>query len=122
MDVRYFYPCLYVACSLSVSVSNQDREPCETAESIEMPFGLLQPAERRIRCGYMGVTWQIRLNDPCSLAIDVDCSELCVDVCLQETGVHELNCHVSVDEFGFFVYWKSDGKVRRRWLSVSIRI
>jgi len=31
--------------------------------------------------------------------------------CLQETGVYELNCLVRVDEFGFFVYWKSDGKV-----------
>jgi len=34
-----------------------------------------------------------------------------VGVCLQETGVYELNCVVRVDEFGFFVYWKSDGKV-----------
>jgi len=34
-----------------------------------------------------------------------------VGVCLQETGVYELNCIVRVDEFGFFVYWKSDGKV-----------
>jgi len=34
-----------------------------------------------------------------------------VCACLQETGVYELNCLVRVDEFGFFVYWKSDGKV-----------
>jgi len=33
-------------------------------------------------------------------------------LCLQETGVYELNCLVRVDEFGFFIYWKSDGKVR----------
>ena len=34
-----------------------------------------------------------------------------VGVHLQETGVCELNCFVRVDEFAFFVYWKSDGKV-----------
>jgi len=30
---------------------------------------------------------------------------------MQETGVYEPNCLVSVDEFAFFIYWKSDGKV-----------
>ena len=30
---------------------------------------------------------------------------------MQETGVCELNCFVRVDEFGFFIYWKSDGRV-----------
>ena len=32
---------------------------------------------------------------------------------MQEVGVYELGCMVRVDEFGFFIYWKSDGKVRR---------
>ena len=32
--------------------------------------------------------------------------------CMQEIGVYELGCTVRVDEFGFFIYWKSDGKVR----------
>ena len=35
-----------------------------------------------------------------------------MNFCVQETGVYELNCLVRVDEFGFFIYWKSDGKVR----------
>jgi len=30
---------------------------------------------------------------------------------MQEIGVYELGCTVRVDELGFFIYWKSDGKV-----------
>jgi len=30
---------------------------------------------------------------------------------MQEIGVYELGCRVRVDEFGFFIHWKSDGKV-----------
>ena len=30
---------------------------------------------------------------------------------MQEIGVYELGCKVHVDELGFFIYWKSDGKV-----------
>jgi phosphatidylinositol phospholipase C beta len=28
----------------------------------------------------------------------------------EETGAYEVNCLVKVDEYGFFIYWKSDGK------------
>jgi len=30
---------------------------------------------------------------------------------MQEIGVYELGCTVRVDELGFFICWKSDGKV-----------
>lgn len=29
----------------------------------------------------------------------------------QETGVYEPSCLVKVDEFAFFIYWKSEGRV-----------
>ena len=32
-------------------------------------------------------------------------------IILQETGNFEPNCLVKVDEYGFFIYWKSEGKV-----------
>ena len=35
----------------------------------------------------------------------------------QEIGVYELGCNVRVDEYGFFIYWKSDGKVHTYSLS-----
>jgi len=33
--------------------------------------------------------------------------------CLQESSALEPSCVVKVDEYGFFIYWKSDGKVNR---------
>lgn len=51
---------------------------------------------------------------------------MCVFV-VQETGVYEPNCRVRVDEFAFFIYWKSEGKVKNKnksncWLHSSILI
>lgn len=31
----------------------------------------------------------------------------------QETGAYETKCNVKVDEFGFFIYWKGEAKVRK---------
>lgn len=33
--------------------------------------------------------------------------------------MYEPNCLVKVDEFGFFIYWKSDGRVRMTYLEVE---
>jgi len=38
---------------------------------------------------------------------------------MQEVGVYELGCTVRVDEYGFFIYWKSDGKVRETSLAAA---
>jgi len=34
----------------------------------------------------------------------------------KETTEYEPNCLFKVDEYGFFIYWKSDGKVAYRIL------
>lgn len=31
---------------------------------------------------------------------------------LQDPYIFEPNCHMEVDEYGFFITWKSEGKVR----------
>ena len=33
--------------------------------------------------------------------------------------MYELGCTVRVDEYGFFIYWKSDGKVRETSLAAA---
>ena len=37
----------------------------------------------------------------------------------QETVFPEQNCEFKVDEYGFFIYWKSAGKVRLKFMFIS---
>jgi len=53
-----------VAWSVGGSVCH-DREPCKTAEPIEMPFGMLSgvgPRKHVLDGVHIGETWRIRLN------------------------------------------------------------
>lgn len=38
----------------------------------------------------------------------------------KETTEYEPNCLFKVDEYGFFIYWKSDGKVVQFFLAASL--